>query len=306
MNAKLNENFNLEFTLDIDADSRLELLKDAATRFDNLENHLGSKKPKTHRTPEAALLEDLTEDVAEFAGYPVVHRITERDFPRSKVQVPATFRQLSRNYRFYWLYFPLNLVPKRDWRYDCVQLMIEFNPDSADPHLRPKAYQILPDQRFQDLLRANTHLELCLDENFEFSIATGALEAQFDSAQAKTAAGVDVRAAGGIGLVAGPFIYSIRRATITHSPPGVEKIAWRLDGPEFFQENTPAIIVIAQVPNETREVRIAAAMRVTRGFSWFDASLSSLISHLPDTIRGFFEKGMPLCSKASWDITPSI
>ena len=306
MNVELDGNSSLEFILDIDINDRRELLKNAAKRFDNLESHLGSQKPKTKRTFEAALMEALTEDVAEFAGYPVIHRITERDFPKSKVPVPATFKQLSRKYRFYWLYFPLNLVPKQDWRYDCVQLMIEFNPEATDPRLRPKAYQILPDQRFQDMLVTKTHLELCLDENFEFNVATGALEAPLDKAKAKIDAGVDVRAAAGMGLVAGPFRYGIRKAKIRHSPPGVEKIVWRLDGPEFFEENTPSIVVIAQVPKETSEVTITGEMRVTRGFPFFSVPLSSLIRYLPDAMIGFFEKGMPLCSRSKWDITRDL
>jgi len=307
MNVKLNKDSNLEFIIDTNIDDRRELLKNAATKLDDLQGHLGGDERESRRTPEAALLEALTEDVAEFAGYPVVHRITEADFPQSKVQVPATFTQLSRDSRFYWLYFPLNLVPKTDWRFDCVQLAIEFNPGEGQaPHLRPKAYQILPDQRFQEMLRAKTHLEICLDEKFEFNIATGAIQAPLEKAKARIDAGVDVRAAGGIGLVAGPFLYSISKAMITHSPVGVEKITWRLDGKEFFEENTPPIVVIAQVPNETREVKIAGAMQVSRGYQWFSVPLSRLIRYLPEAMIGFFESGMPLRTEASWDITPSL
>lgn len=304
MNVTISE--NLEFDLDMKTDERREILMAAATQIDEMEGHLGRGR-ETQRTPEALLLEALTEDVAEFPAHPVVHRVTEAHFPTSKIPVPATFQQLSKDYRFYWIYFPLNLVPKQNWRFDCLQLRIEFNPEEVRaPHLRPKAYQILPDERFQKMLEAKTHLEICLDENLEFNVATGALEAQLEKAKAKIDAGVDAQVGAGIRLVAGPFAYSIKRAMITHSPPGVEKIVWRIVGKEFFEDNAAAIVVIAQVPNKTRRVKIIGEMRVTRQFQFFSAPLSSLIRHLPAALRGFFKEGMPLCSKASWDITPEL
>lgn len=303
MNVNISE--NLEFDLDMKTDERRKILMAAATKIDEMDSHLGRGR-ETKRTTEAELLEALTEDVAEFA-YPVVHRVTETHFPTSKVPVPATFQQLSKDYRYYWINFPLNLVPKQNWRFDCIQLRIEFNPEEVRaPHLRPKAYQILPDERFQKMLEAKTHLEICLDENLEFSVATGTLEAQLEKAKAKIGAGVDAQVGGGIRLVAGPFAYSIKRAMITHSPPGVEKIVWRIVGKEFFEENAAAIVVIAQVPNKTRKVNITGEMRVTRQYGYFTAPLSEFVRHLPDAMKGFFEKGMPLCAKASWDITPKL
>jgi hypothetical protein len=298
---------NLDWSFDMDGVDRAALLQEAAERFDKFAvTRLGDKEAREEESPEGALARALVGDVASFAASPVVYKITDDDFLQQKQNVPFRFKDLSRLYNFYWLYFPIALFPRRDTAFNRLEVAVEFNPTEEAGHLRPKAYQILPDKKFDTLLQARQQLELGLDENFELSVKTGALTGKAGAAEGKMEAGVGVKAAAGAGLVAGPFVYTIRRAKIEHTSVGSERVFWRLDSKEFFQGDDVPLVVIAQVPKETTSVRIAAAMQAYRHFNWLSAPLQSVIGELPRALKTFFKGGAPLRDEANWDISPML
>ncbi len=96
------------------------------------------------------------------------------------------------------------------------------------------------------------------------------------------------------------------KAQIDHTPVGMEKVRWRIDGAEFFGEDSPEPIVILQVPTATREVTITAALEASRYFNYASASLQDAIRELGASMRQFFRQGAPLQSTATWDISASL
>ncbi|HEX8282824.1 MAG TPA: hypothetical protein VF588_05695 [Pyrinomonadaceae bacterium] len=298
---------NLDWSFDMSGVDRAALLQDAAERFDKFAvTHLGERDTQVGESPEGTLARALLGDVAEFAASPVVYKITDQDFIGQKLNVPFKFKELSRDYNFYWFYFPIALHPGRDKAFNRLEVAVEFNPEEKAGHLRPKAYQILPDKKFETLLQARQQLELGLDENFEFGVKTGEISGKAGGAEGKVTAGVDVKAAAGAGFVAGPFVYTIRRAKIEHTSVGLEKVFWRLDSQEFFQGDDVPLVVVAQVPKETKSIRVAAAMQAYRHFNWLSASLQSVAGELPRALRDFFKGGAPLRDQANWDVTPML
>lgn len=296
---------SLNFSFDMKDVDRSALLTEAAERLDAF-GWLGEEEKEQKETAEALLARALLDDVAQFTRFPDVYKITDKDFITKNLKVPIQFKELAKSYNFYWLYFPIALHPKRNWAFNRLELAIEFNPGQEAAHSLPRAYQILPEKKFQTLMETKTHLEIALDENFEFSAKTGAIEVKAGDAEGRLAAGVDVKAAAGMGFVAGPFVYRIKKAKINHTPAGMERVFWRLDGAEFFQEDDPPLVVIAQVPKETKEVKIAAAMQAYRYFNLGASSFQDAIRELPAAIRNFFKGGAPLRDEASWDITPKL
>jgi len=287
-------------------EDRRALLLEAAYAIDALHVPLCSGQRGVTETPEGALARSLADDVARFAAYPVVYRITDRDFLSRNVPVPVRFGTLTKSFRFYWLQVPIALMPVRNWGFNRLEVAIELSPGEPLAHLRPKAYQILPEKRFQTLLSATTGLQLRLDENFEFAAATTPLHVDAGIAGARAQAAVDAKLAPSLGLVAGPFTYRIKRAKIDHTPVGMETIRWRIEGAEFFEDDAPTLVVILQVPRETRSVTVVAALEASRYFAYASAPLQDAVRQLAARLRQFFERGLPRDDQASWDITPSL
>jgi hypothetical protein len=294
-----NDNFNFSFDL-AQVDDRQILLRQAGELIDARRSHLSGKQTAVTATPEGDLIRDLMLDQASLAPDPDVYRITDRDFLDRKRPVPVRFREMSRQFRFFWVRFPVGLMPRRDWAFNRLEVKVAFNP-GGESKGRPKGYQILPDKRFQDLLKVSDRLEVSLDEKFEFAAQVAA-----NVGVAKERVIVDVGAAAGLKIVAGPFNYRVAKAQIDNSGTGLDWVFWRLDGAEFFQENRPDLVVIAQVPKETSEFKIDAAMQAYRYFNFAAADLQEAIKELPSLIVSFFKAGAPLSDRKQYDLSDRL
>lgn len=297
---------DLTFSYDTAGVDRDQLLSTAAARVDAIEQGMGDAPPvlgaSVEPTEAGDLLRDLKRDRAEFAGFPEVYRITDKSFLSADKPVPVAFSQLAKRSNFYWVYFPLVLFPAHNSGFSRLELAVRFSGGDGAAHLQPKAYQILPNQQFQTLVEASQGLEVRLDEQLQFDVKPVDISTPLGGA----GGGVSAKAAGQAGLVVGPFVYKVKRAKIQHTAPGAESVFWRLDGAEFFQEDTPEFIVVVQVPKELKEVRVQAELAAYRSFNFFSSGLRDAIEQLGDSLRGFLKGGAPVSSRASYDLTPRL
>ena len=161
---------------------------------------------------------------------------------------------------------------------------------------------MLPENKFQNLIEIRSHLKIRLDENFEFT----AIAESLNLGENQLGPDVAAKVAGELGRVVGPFVYHTKRAKIDHSGLGSEKIFLRIEGAEFLQDGAPTIIVIAQVPKVTKELKVAATLRAYRYFNLASAGLRRAVKELPRVMREFFTGGAPISSEKTWDITPVL
>lgn len=291
------------FSYDMSAVDRGSLLTSAASALDLQASSLGGPAQATE-TPAGRVARALIGDEAFFSAFPDVYEISDRTFLARKRPLPARFKELARDFRFYWLYIPIALIPQYNWAFNRLEVAIEFNPEDMKPERRPRAYQILPAKQFQQLLELTTKLDVSINEEFEFAAHPPAVALPNDLAS--ISGSVEASAAGSAGLTVGPFSYRIKKAKIDHSPVGMEQVWWRIDGAEFFQEDSPALIVIVQVPTAVRQVKIAAALQAYRYFNFATAGLQDAVAQLPKALADFFRAGAPLRDDAAWDITPRL
>jgi hypothetical protein len=300
-----SDSLDFSFNQDLSGIDRTAVLQEAAQRLDAMGAHLGMDASKTV-TEEGKAARALADDVAEFAGFPQVYKITDQDFVKARFTVPASFAKLTKEYSFYWLFFPVVLFPQYNWAFNRLELEVKMRSENPAPHMQPVAHQILPNQQFQTLVQADTNLEITLGENFEFSAKIPTLSANAGVLSGTVGAGVDAKGAAGAGLVLGPFNYHVKRAKIQHTTTGAERVFWRLDGAEFFQEDAPQPVIVVRVPKSVKEVHIEANLYAYRYLNLAAAGLQSAIASLPKALRLFFEGNLPLGSSASWDLTPSL
>jgi hypothetical protein len=291
---------NLDFSFDLANVNRQSLLHEAGNFIDAERSHLSGKSGPVVRTDEGDLIRDLTQDNATLASTPDVYPITDEVFLNQQRPVPVALKELSEHFKFFWIRFAVGLMPRRNWAFNRIEVKVVFNP-GGDPNTRPKGYQIFPDKKFQDLMKVSTHLEVSLDEKFEFSAKAAA-----DVALAKAGASADVGGAAGLKIVAGPFNYRIARAKIDNSGTGLDWVFWRMDGLEFFQEDRPEFIVILQVPREATDFKIKAAMQASRFFNFAAANVQDAIKALPAKLMSFFGAGAPLGDQKNWDLTEKL
>lgn len=292
------------FTANLAGIDRQALLAEAAAQLDASLGHLGTGQ-QSAASDAGAFTRGLAADAARLPAYPDVYRITEKDFIARGKPAPVAISELASKFNFYWVAFPIGLQPQQHWGFHMLEVRVEFGI-GAPPHLRPKAFRILPEKRFAQALRANMSLAFTLNENLDFEVDAGRLEASHGDAKARAGARAGGKLEAGAGAVFGPFEYSVKKAKIDHSAPGLEWVFWRLDGAEFFQEDTPALITILQVPKALTRCEVRGELQASRYFSFGTAPWQKAIAQLGPGLRRFFDEGMPLRHEMPWDITPSL
>jgi hypothetical protein len=304
----VTEQDRLNFASQFSPADRADLLAEAKDTVQGLKSQLGPTVTSRDVTMDAAanLLEQLNREVAQFGAYPDVLPLEEKNFTDHGWPVPPRFQDLRKQHKFYWLHFPLTIATLRNMPFVRLECAVEFNPGVADGSLRPRAYMIFPDRKFQQLLQVTDNLQLGINENFELEAETGKVEAGVGSAKAKGEAGVGGQAKGGLDLAVGPFTYTWKKAKVEHSPAGTEKVFWRLDGAEFFQEDAPNFIVVLQVPNAVNQVQIAAALQAYHQPNIGAMGPGEFLNYFTQRLRNFFKQGAPVPDKQVWDISSRL
>ncbi|MBD2681569.1 MULTISPECIES: hypothetical protein [Nostoc] len=301
----MNTPNSLDFDFDFDGTERSQFLN----KLNALDSYLGddSQGQALESNKTSSLLALLNQDGAKFAHYPDVYRLSESDFNNSGITVPKKLQELSKDYNFYWIEFPITLwTSSKDWYFTKLECVVKFYSEFSEVHLQPKARTILPDRKFQQQFQANGNIEVCIGENLEFEATTGQLNLQAGEAQVTTNVGANAKLTSNLGLVAGPFTYSLKAAKIEHNNPGDSLVMWRIDGAEFFQENHPTLIVVLQIPNSVKEVKVDAALQAYhRPHFWAGIfhKLSDSMRIFSRKERDFWEKGAPIKAQSpTWNI----
>ena len=289
--------------------SRQALLEEAARTFDALPGHLGSTSPGAPplATPQGTLTREMIEqDKLEFNGFPLIEKITEEEFEANKAPVPYRFKQLSKDYNFYKVRFPIYLHSAPHWAFDRFTLELELSSQNAPPHLQPSSYQILPAKQFVDLLKASAGVTISSDENFPLSAGTGPFGGAVGGATVSGQATVGGTVASNVGLTVGPLQFGLKKVKLDHSQMGTQKVWWKLNGSEFFEKESLDLLLIMQTPRETKDISINAWMSAARYFNFADAGLRQAVKQLREALRVFFEDGCPIDAAATWDLTPLL
>jgi hypothetical protein len=300
---------DLDFSAELSED-RAAVLLDAARRVDALSGHLG---PNGEADGEFGdLLRTLSEDSVEFGSFPDVLPVPILDLPNADRTSAAWQAALEEGYTFWWIRLPVLLFPRRGWGFTRLEMRVDFNADEPDPRRRPKAFDILPNRRFDTIMSAGgeVHVGVGADARLAVEVPTlplgaiGALAGLPLPLSAGAKASADVGAS--VGVAIAPVRFRMRAAKVNHTAEGLEKVFWRLDGAEFFAEDPPQLVIILQVPRETATLRMRAVMRAYRRFSFFPAGLQSMIRELPSALRAFFTQGAPVGDTRTYDLTPVV
>lgn len=287
----------LDFSFDMSGVDRLALIEEAAKAVDEKQGHLsGQGGRRTRRTKEGNALRKLAVDKLSLAPSLDVYRVTDRKFLEKNRSMPARLAELTRLSDFYWIKFPIGVMAPRGWRFHCLEFKVEFNPDT-DAELRPKAWQILPDRKFQTQFKMGDRLKVTIDENIKFKAEASAIGA-------RTGAAVSARA--GLAAEFGPFEYQVVSPKIDHSGTGLDWVFWRLEGAEFFEKNRPEFVVITQVPKAAAQLKIEANILAYRYLNFFGASLKDVMAEFSAGLAAFLQGGVPVSDHKSYDVTNAL
>src|SRR5262249_8638023 len=149
---------------DFDAEDRRLCLQELADVARDYKSFLGpgvqSEEPSSQLQ---RLVAELPREVVEFSPLLAVVAIREKLFSKLGLDLPPYMAELFRRFNFYLVQIPITVVPKRGGGFVHLECIVEFNPD-LPPAERPTAYQVFPNEEWQDVVRAWQSVEVGIDE----------------------------------------------------------------------------------------------------------------------------------------------
>jgi len=245
------------------------------------------------------LADQLGKEVAEFSPKLLVVPLDTQHFSELHVEAPPYLAKLLERYNFYLVNVPITLVPRPGGGFVRLECIVEFNPDRAAAE-RPIAYQIFPNEEWQQIMHAWQGLSVGLDEKLEFKVDPIQAAAKLATLELPLKAEIEQKTAGQAGLVVGPFDYDIRRAKIVSKGRGNVKVHWRMEGEGCTTQEEPRLGVVLQVPKEIASLDAIGVLVAYSSFHFFTANVGDVISLMSSRGADFFKKGAPITNKMIW------
>lgn len=292
-----------ELGVEFQPDERSLFLEEVSKTARDMGSTLDASAPLTPAGESAQRIQELTseldKDVAEFSPRLQVIPLNERDFAMHSLALSPDIAALMTRFNFYLVNIPITLFPKAGCGFVQLNCIVEFSPGIPTAE-RAVAYQIFPDQEWQDIIKFEQGLAVGLDEKLEFKVDTARLKVEMPALSSEAKAAIGVKAAGNAGLVLGPFNYKIRRPKIQTAGRGNVKVHWRLDSAEYFEQEEPRLGVLLQVPKQISRVDAVGVLKATRDVHFLTANLRNVLELVRERTRNFFETGTPKTAGQPW------
>ncbi|MDJ0695366.1 hypothetical protein [Mastigocoleus sp. MO_188.B34] len=296
-----------DFEFDFNGTERLQFLEELNALYSELGDDSQCQTPDNN--PASRLFAKLNQEIAEFAKYPTIEKLSESYSINSGRTAPKKSQEISQDHKFYWIKLPITLFPSSNWYFNKLECLVEFSSEFSEAHLQPKVHSIFPERKFQQLFKANGNIEISIGGNMEFEANTGQLNLQAGEAQVTTNAGAKAKLGSNFGLISEFSPCSLKADQIDHTDPGDSQVFWRINGAEFFQEDKPNLMVILQIPKSVQQVKIDAALQAYHRPNFWTTvmgNLGDLMRFLSNKGRTFYEKGAPIKDITTWDISPNL
>lgn len=288
---------DLDFTIDIPPEDRNQLLQLAAGEVHALSQHLGDGNVDKV-SASADMLKAIMEDAVILPPVPVIHKISDNEFLAKGFDLPVDIQQIAATNNFYWLQVPVGVFPKEDWAYSRIEVGIVMEPQAGMDI--PRAFRILPEKEFQELIKFDAGGEIGLDANFNFAGKTNDYHFNYKGNKLDLSAGAEAEAEFKNKLVFGPLSFKIRRVKMDHNGKNTHVVKWVVNDANTIQDGFD-LVVILQVPKTYKELNVYAEVRARKSLYDFP-SLLDLMKFLTEKAKMILKTGCPTQDKKEWSL----
>ena len=232
--------------------------------------------------------------------------ITDDKFITAGYQLPFNFQEDFQKFRFYWLEFPIRLHAVDGWRFSKVEIVLSFNNEAAAGFTKPRIFKIFPETKFQKYFdlsaEASGEVNIGLDANLSFNVAgqvPGYGEVKAD-ATGSGKVNTDVK------FFVGPFSFEVKKCIIKHDVTGANEIHWQLNKTNYLKENNLKIVVILQVPKDTKEVTVETAMVAYKNKTFAPQEWLDYIKNAGEMFRTWFDDDLPIPFEQRYDLSAQL
>lgn len=288
---------DLAFSIDIPDEKRNYLLEVAANEIYNLPQHLGDGGVEK-KSASSNMLKAIMDDAVILPPLPIIHKISDENFLAKGFELPVDIKQISASHNFYWLQVPVGVFPKENWAYNRIEVGIVMETKEGEDI--PRAFRILPDKEFQDLVKIDAGGEVGLDANFNFAGKTQDFHFDYKGNKLDMSAGAQADAQFKSKLVFGPLSFKIRRVKLDYQGKNTHVVKWTLNDANHIQDGFD-LVVILQLPKSYQDLKVYAEVRARKSLHDFP-SLLDLMKYLTEKAKLILKTGCPTRDSKEWSL----
>jgi hypothetical protein len=245
--------------------------------FQFLTGHLGGQVPVTE--DESLGIADLKDALATRVLLPprlTPLPITADYFAKAELAtVPVEVAALMRDFRFYFVAIPINLVKGRRLHFAELEVLLAYSP-ALEKAIRPTTHDLFPASKWQKVLEIGGNLDLGINAKLQFAI---------DSKEAVPGLGIQAEPLVKVGafLKLTPPILARSRSLILSEGIGNVYARWVFKTREIIEEaGELRLVLIVQIPRTTTTFTIVPEVRAKFDY----AMLRNLFARILGVIEG--------------------
>ncbi len=208
--------------------------------------------------------------------------LTAKGFEAKGVELNYEIKHLMKQFDFYSMVVSIALRPQPSVLISKLECQLDFGPQGKD---EPIVHRIIPDSKWQTVLRTGVNLNFGLDANLDVGVGVDVSELtkianlpDYDKLKANVKAFI----------VLDSLNYKFGKFNLLAQGEDNSQCYWRIESPEIQDKSTVEFDIIFKVIKGWESIDLIGNVWIEPSIDWFNGELAHVIKALPGHLKNVF------------------
>ncbi|NEO53322.1 MAG: hypothetical protein F6K54_09660 [Okeania sp. SIO3B5] len=214
--------------------------------------------------------------------------LTTEGFAAEGIELNDKIKKSMKQFDFYSMVVSIALKPQPSVLISKLECQLDFGPQGKD---EPIVHRIIPDSKWQTVLKTGVNLNLGLDANLDVGIGVDASELtkivnlpDYDKLKANVGTKGEFKAF----TILDILNYKFGKFTILAEGKDKSQCYWRIEEPEIKDKSTVEFDIIFKVPKGWESIDLIGDVWIEPSIDWLFGELTDVMKALPDRLKDLF------------------
>ncbi|GGA24478.1 hypothetical protein [Okeania sp. KiyG1] len=214
--------------------------------------------------------------------------LTAKGFEAKGIELNYEIKQLMKQFDFYSMVVSIDPKPQSSVLISKLECQLDFSPQGKEEVI---VHRIIPNSKWQTVLKTGVNLNLGLDANLEVGFGVDVSEftkivnlPDYDKLKANIGTNNELKTF----IVLDSLNYRLGKFNLFAQGEDNSRCYWRLEKPEIQDKSTVKFDIIFKVPKGWESVDLIGNVWIEPSIDWLNGELIDVMSTLPDHLKNLF------------------
>ncbi len=214
--------------------------------------------------------------------------LTEKGFEAKEVELNYEIKELMKQFDFYSMVVSIDVRPQPSVLISKLECQLDFGPQGKD---EPIVHRIIPDSKWQTVLKTGVNLNLGLDANLEVGVGVDVSELtkianlpDYDKLKANIETKDELKAF----IVLDSLNYKFGKFNLLAQGEDNSQCYWRIEEPEIQDKSTVEFDIIFKVPKTWEYIDLICNAWIEPSIDWLNGELIHVMTALSSRFKNVF------------------